>query len=119
MTQTTTDPNKPPNNSINPAVNPTIYLDPPLLINLTETNHRSNLFIRRRRKLRQSYSILAHPLALRTHPAHIGSVDNIPHGNVLLHAVRQAGFLGRRHGGARFGNAVFEAVFVDSLQVKC
>lgn len=47
--------------------------------------------------------------------ANVRLADGVPRGDVLLHALRQAGFFFRGDGGARAGDAGVVAVFVDFL----
>lgn len=61
-------------------------------------------------------SILAtETLGLHADTGDVGLACGVPHGDVLLHAARQAGVLLGRERGTGGGNAGFEAVLVDFL----
>ena len=53
---------------------------------------------------------------LLLYPPDVGRVDLVPRRHVLLHALGQARLLAAGEGGARLGDAAFEALFVDVLQ---
>lgn len=66
--------------------------------------------------------LTTHTLGLDADTGDVGLACGVPHGDVLLHAARQAGVLLGRERGTGGGNASLEAVLVDFLgllSVRC
>lgn len=59
--------------------------------------------------------LTTHTLGLHADTGNVGLACGVPHGNVLLHAARQAGVLLGRERGTGGGDAGLEAVLVDFL----
>lgn len=68
-----------------------------------------------RRRIYGSKSQRKHLLLLGAHATGVCPANSVPEGDVLLHAVGQAGLFAGGHGRSGSGNAGFEAVFVDVL----
>lgn len=88
-------------------------------IHQQETSREKNLvlIIRRHSKRVHSDGVLltTETLALVRNTANVRLADGVPRGDVLFHALRQAGFFFRGDGGAGAGDAGVVAVFVDFL----
>lgn len=66
--------------------------------------------------------LTTHTLGLRADTGNVSLACGVPHGDVLLHAARQAGVLLGRERGSGGGNTGLEAVLVDFLRllsVRC